>query len=67
MKQVAVARVDEVLRDQYRMMPSKRRQIQAAVFGKRGMVMVAHLESVMQEKFHWTHEQARDLGKLVSK
>jgi hypothetical protein len=64
---VAIARLDAVLRAQYPyVLPARRRAILRHVFGKHGVVMVAHLITRIQEKpIRWTAAQAQGLGKAL--
>ena len=61
---VAMARLDAVLRDRHHMLKSRRVAILRHVFGKQGVVFVAHLVARMQE-FGWTADAARRLGQDV--
>jgi len=68
MTQVSMARVDAVLRDTYRMLPSTRRKVLAHVFGRNGQVLAAHVAARMQEEpYHWTEPQATALAKACLK
>jgi hypothetical protein len=61
-----MARLDAVLRDKHHMLKSRRVAILRHVFGGKGVVMVAHLITRMQEEpVKWTADAARRLGQDV--